>query len=139
MEAAMGLTRRGLFGLISGMGGAVVMGNSIAQAAGAKPEVVAPVVSKVSLDECFDRTLRELRGRLGRDVFESWFLSMHFVRFADGVLVVSVPAKFLQSWLSEHYLWDLSGAAVLFFEGLEEVRIDYRKPRYGGRRITVMS
>lgn len=139
MEAAMGLTRRGLFGLISGMGGAVFMGDSIVQAAGAKPEVVPPVVAKVSLDECFDRTLRELRGRLGRDVFESWFLSMQFERFEGGVLVVSVPAKFLQSWLSEHYRKDLLRAAVLFFQGLEEVQIDSRKPRYGGRRITRMS
>jgi chromosomal replication initiator protein len=44
-----------------------------------------------------------LRAELGEDVFNSWFARMELVEAADGVVHLSVPTKFLKSWVNAHY------------------------------------
>jgi chromosomal replication initiator protein len=44
-----------------------------------------------------------LRAELGEDVFNSWFARMELADAQDGVASLSVPTKFLKSWVSAHY------------------------------------
>jgi chromosomal replication initiator protein len=44
-----------------------------------------------------------LRAELGEDVFGSWFARMELADAQDGIVSLSVPTKFLRSWVSAHY------------------------------------
>jgi chromosomal replication initiator protein len=44
-----------------------------------------------------------LKAELGEDVFNSWFARMELVDADAGVANLSVPTKFLKSWVSAHY------------------------------------
>ncbi len=64
------------------------------------------------------RVLARLRTELGEDVFSSWFGRVEFER-ADGAAVhLSVPTRFLKSWIQGNYrdklldLWRAEGHAV---------------------------
>jgi chromosomal replication initiator protein len=45
-----------------------------------------------------------LKAELGEDVYNSWFARMEMVEAVDQVAHLSVPTKFLKSWVSTHYL-----------------------------------
>ncbi len=66
----------------------------------------------------WDRVKRRLRTELGEDVFQSWFARVEFEE-ADGVSVnLSVPTRFLKSWIQAHYfekllaLWQVEASGV---------------------------
>ena len=66
----------------------------------------------------WDRVKRRLRTELGEDVFSSWFARVEF-ESADGATVtLSVPTRFLKSWIQAHYqeklltLWAADLASV---------------------------
>jgi chromosomal replication initiator protein len=44
-----------------------------------------------------------LKAELGEDVYNSWFARMELVEAADNVVHLSVPTKFLKSWVNAHY------------------------------------
>ncbi len=44
-----------------------------------------------------------LRAELGEDVFNSWFARMELADARDELVSLSVPTKFLRSWVSAHY------------------------------------
>jgi chromosomal replication initiator protein len=72
------------------------------------------------------RLRARLRSELGEDVFNSWFPRMEFVEAVDGVAHLSVPTKFLKSWVNSHYREKLRR---LFAEqdcGVEDVEIVVR-------------
>lgn len=73
------------------------------------------------ISENWDRVRARLRVELGEDVFSSWFKSME-INEVDGLFVhVTVPTRFLKSWIHSHYtdrlirLWseELNGEAKL--------------------------
>lgn len=52
----------------------------------------------------WDRVSRQLRAELGEDVYDSWFASVHAEEgLKDGVFTLSVPTRFLRSWIPNHY------------------------------------
>ena len=53
--------------------------------------------------QAWDRACRRLRAELGDDVFSSWFGRMELEALREGVAHVSVPTKFLKSWIQSHY------------------------------------
>ena len=55
-------------------------------------------------DDVWDRICRRLRAELGEEVFTSWFGRLELDRIANGVAQLSVPTKFLKSWIQSHYL-----------------------------------
>lgn len=73
------------------------------------------------------RTL--LRKRLGEDVYTSWFNAIEFDSFENGVVVVSVPVKFLRNWIQTHYISDLLECCQAEFKGAEKVDVKLRQPR----------
>jgi chromosomal replication initiator protein len=50
------------------------------------------------------RLRQRLRAELGEDVFSSWFARMELERVEDGTAIVSVPTRFLKSWIETHYV-----------------------------------
>ncbi len=55
------------------------------------------------IKECWDRVRRRLRAELGEDVFSSWFARVEIGAIIDGVAHLTVPTRFLKSWLEAHY------------------------------------
>jgi chromosomal replication initiator protein len=57
----------------------------------------------------WERLRQRLRAELGEDVFSSWFARMELERIEDHLAVVSVPTRFLKSWIETHYVDRLMG------------------------------
>jgi len=79
-----------------------------------------------SVDAVWTRLRARLRAEVGEDVFNSWFPRMELVEASDGVAHLSVPTKFLKSWVNAHYREKLRR---LFQEqncGVEDVEIIVR-------------
>jgi chromosomal replication initiator protein len=72
----------------------------------AKPLVVEP-----KLTDIWQRMALRLRSELGEDLFSSWFGRMDIDEVSDGRMVVSVPTRFLKSWIENHYLLKLQKIA----------------------------
>ena len=53
--------------------------------------------------EAWLRTCRRLRAELGEDVFNSWFHRLELDEVRDHVAHLSVPTKFLKSWIASNY------------------------------------
>ncbi len=54
--------------------------------------------------DSWDRICRRLRAELGEEVFTSWFGRLELDCVIDGIAHLSVPTKFLKSWIQSHYL-----------------------------------
>ena len=52
----------------------------------------------------WDRVALRLRAELGEDLYTSWFARMEIEEFEQGRLIVSVPTRFLKSWIETHYV-----------------------------------
>ena len=52
--------------------------------------------------EAWRRCCRRLRAELGEDVFSSWFGRLELDGVRDGVAQLSVPTRFLKSWIQSH-------------------------------------
>jgi chromosomal replication initiator protein len=53
--------------------------------------------------ETWARVKRRLRAELGEDVFASWFARLEMDSVGDGCARLSVPTRFLKSWIEAHY------------------------------------
>ncbi len=88
-----------------------------------------------STDEAWARICRRLRGELGEDVFTSWFGRLELDRLAEPLVYLSVPTKFLKSWIQSHYTDRLLAALGTEFSGIKQIIIDVRSSsRPGGVR-----
>jgi chromosomal replication initiator protein len=54
--------------------------------------------------ERWSRVKDRLRAEVGDDVFSSWFARMDLEAIDDGSVRLSVPTRFLKSWIQSHYL-----------------------------------
>ena len=54
-------------------------------------------------NESWSRVKARLRAEVGDDVFSSWFARMDLEQNAEGVVRLSVPTRFLKSWIQSHY------------------------------------
>jgi chromosomal replication initiator protein len=77
------------------------------------------------------KTRAMLRARLGDDIFSSWFHAIEFESFDAKTVKVSVPVKFLRTWIQSHYADDLLACCRAEFKGAEKVDVVLRQP--GGR------
>jgi chromosomal replication initiator protein len=69
-----------------------------------------------------------LRARLGDDIFSSWFHALEFENFDAKTVRVSVPVKFLRTWIQSHYADDLLACCRAEFKGAEKVDVVLRQP-----------
>jgi len=78
------------------------------------------------MNEAWPRICRRLRAELGEDVFTSWFGRLELDRLDETNAYLSVPTKFLKSWIQSHYTDKLLAALVSEFPGLRQLVIDVR-------------
>jgi chromosomal replication initiator protein len=53
--------------------------------------------------ETWSRVKRRLRAELGEDVFTSWFARLELDLVVEGCAQLTVPTRFLKSWIEAHY------------------------------------
>ena len=54
--------------------------------------------------EAWTRVKRRLRAEMGEDVFTSWLARLQLEELTEGAAKLSVPTRFLKSWIEAHYL-----------------------------------
>ena len=68
-----------------------------------------------------------LRAEMGEDLFNSWFARMESDDFSHGALTVSVPTRFLKSWIENHYVTKLRKIAEAEFGLLRSLSVRVRQ------------
>jgi chromosomal replication initiator protein len=63
-----------------------------------------------SLAEAWRRCCERLRAEVGEDVFNSWFGRILLEAVAGGQARLSVPTRFLKSWIDTHYVGHIAAA-----------------------------
>lgn len=62
-----------------------------------------PVACENETREAWARVKRRLRAELGEDVYTSWFARLELAARDAGCAHLSVPTRFLKSWIEAHY------------------------------------
>jgi chromosomal replication initiator protein len=78
------------------------------------------------LNEAWRRCCARLRAELGDDVFNSWFGRLALVSVGSGQARLSVPTKFLKSWIDTHYVGHISVALNAEFGPVVQILIFVR-------------
>ena len=81
----------------------------------------------VSIAEAWERVRRRLRAELGEDVFSSWFARVEIGAIVDGVAYLTVPTRFLKSWLEAHYAERLRVNCMAELPGLNGIVLSVRQ------------
>src|ERR1700704_3706885 len=76
--------------------------------------------------EAWMRIRRRLRAELGEEVFSSWFGCLELDAFSDQDVYLSVPTKFLKSWIQSHYVDRILPALASEFPAIKRVSINVR-------------
>lgn len=82
--------------------------------------------SQNDLAEAWRRISRRLRAELGEDVFTSWFGRLEIDAIEGDLAHVSVPTKFLKSWIQAHYVDKLRQALAEEFADVAAVSLIVR-------------
>ena len=63
------------------------------------------IVAKTSSAQTatFDKICKQLKARLGPDVYRSWFGRLQLDHVSRSVVQMSVPTTFLRNWINDHY------------------------------------
>jgi chromosomal replication initiator protein len=77
-------------------------------------------------EEAWTRTCRRLRTELGEAVYNSWFARLELVRIDSGVAHLSVPTKFLKSWIQAHYMDRIRTILSGEFGAIERLSVEVR-------------
>lgn len=80
----------------------------------------------IDLKEKWARVSTRLRAELGEDLFTSWFARMEPEELNDGRFAVSVPTRFLKSWIETHYIAKLHKTSEAELGQLDTVQVRVR-------------
>jgi chromosomal replication initiator protein len=86
----------------------------------------APRSEGPASQEIWSRVKRRLRAELGEDVFASWFGRLELDEVIDGCARLSVPTRFLKSWIESHYVDRVLTVYRSEVTGIERVTIGVR-------------
>ncbi|HEY1454733.1 MAG TPA: chromosomal replication initiator protein DnaA [Roseiarcus sp.] len=78
------------------------------------------------LNEAWRRCCARLRAEVGDDVFNSWFGRLALVSVGSGQARLSVPTRFLKSWIDTHYVGHISAALSAEFGPVVQILISVR-------------
>ena len=78
------------------------------------------------LDEAWRRCCARLRAEVGDDIFNSWFGRLALVSVGAGQARLSVPTRFLKSWIDTHYVGHISTALNAEFGPTAQILIFVR-------------
>jgi len=56
------------------------------------------------LEAVWNRVAQRMRAEFGDDIYSSWFARMEIADVIDEILIVSVPTRFLRTWINAHYI-----------------------------------
>jgi chromosomal replication initiation ATPase DnaA len=76
--------------------------------------------------EAWMRIRRRLRAELGEEVFSSWFGCLELDALSDQDVYLSVPTKFLKSWIQSHYVDRILPTLASEFPAINRVSINVR-------------
>ncbi len=76
--------------------------------------------------EAWKRSCRRLRAELGEDVFNSWFGRLELDAVRDGVALLSVPTRFLKSWIQSHYTDKILATLTVEDPAVTAILVDVR-------------
>ena len=80
----------------------------------------------IDLKEKWARVSTRLRAELGEDLYTSWFARMEPEDLNDGRFAVSVPTRFLKSWIETHYIAKLHKTSEAEMGQLDAVHVRVR-------------
>ncbi|MBV1704034.1 MAG: hypothetical protein KGQ28_04420 [Hyphomicrobiales bacterium] len=72
------------------------------------------------------RVCDRLRAELGEEVYTSWFQSLELMEVTAGRARLSVPTRFLRSWITEHFGRHLVQALATEFPGVVDAAVELR-------------
>ena len=72
------------------------------------------------------RVKRRLRVELGEDVFASWFARLELAEVVGGTARLTVPTRFLKSWIESHYVDRVLGAFRTELEDIQRIEVSVR-------------
>ena len=78
------------------------------------------------LKQKWDRVSLRLRAELGEDLYSSWFARMDIEDCAEGRLAVSVPTRFLKSWIETHYVSKLQKIGEAELGSIDSIQVRVR-------------
>ncbi len=76
--------------------------------------------------EVWARVKRRLRAELGEDIFASWFGRLELDSVIEGCAYLTVPTRFLKSWIESHYADRVLAVYRSEANGIERVSIGVR-------------
>ncbi len=79
-----------------------------------------------SLGHSWRRCCERLRAELGEDIFNSWFGRIELESVSGGQARLSVPTRFLKSWIDTHYLGHITAALGAEVGSLTRIVISVR-------------
>ncbi len=57
----------------------------------------------MNLNEIWDKTLKEIEGRVGSGVFDLWFKPMKLIGLEDTIVNIEIPNRFFKEWIEDFY------------------------------------
>ena len=84
------------------------------------------------MPEPWRRVCAQLRNDIGGSVYASWFMKMELDRIEDGRAFLSVPSKFIKTWIVSQYLDKVLSAVVGEIPEAREIVIEVRDARKHG-------
>src|SRR6187551_1665055 len=90
--------------MTAGIGGAgETIGRKQGERDGHNKGLIAAMGEERSEAELFQRVRARLRAQVGEDVFNSWFARLELEEIVDDKAHLSVPTRFLMSWILSNY------------------------------------
>lgn len=91
----------------------------------AKIQIIKDVEPKAA-PVFWNRLCKRLQAELGEAVYSSWFTRLELDRIDQGCAYLSVPTKFLKSWIYAHYFEKLRAALLEEVPEVREIILDLR-------------
>ncbi len=85
-------------------------------------------LSEKALKSGWARVLKRLQASVGKEVFSSWFARMELGAISGQTVHLSVPHRFLKSWIQSHYSEELLKCLSSEFDDAKSISITVRSP-----------
>ena len=81
---------------------------------------------KDNFSEGLDWTLiqKDMKSKLGLDIFESWLKKIDFIEEQSNYLLLSVPTRFIKDWITSRYLDQILQVVKLYKKNI--IRIEFK-------------
>ncbi|MCJ8143719.1 chromosomal replication initiator protein DnaA [Ancylobacter sp. A5.8] len=105
-----------------------MMKSSSLEVPSSKPALGGPIEREGAFDginggarEAWERVRRRLRAEIGEEVYSSWFPRIELDDIHGGTVRLSVPTRFLKTWIQQHYIERLN---ALWQGEMPDARVD---------------